>query len=48
MGKIQKNEFFNEAKVEKVVSKKSLSPRNRESKQDLDLKKPISPVSHKN
>lgn len=44
---MKKNNLFLESTTEKTYMKKSLSPRNRDDKQDLDFKKPISPVSHK-
>ena len=44
---MKKNNLCLEYAAEKTPVKKSLSPRNRDDKQDLDFKKPISPVSHK-
>jgi hypothetical protein len=45
---MKKNNLFLESITEKnPIMKKSLSPRNRDDKQDLEFKKPISPVSHK-
>ena len=44
---MKKNNLCLEYTAEKTPIKKSLSLRNRDDKQDLDFKKPISPVSHK-
>lgn len=47
MTKMKKNNYFAESNLVKTHTKKSLSPRIRDDKQDIDFKKPISPVSHK-
>lgn len=44
---MKKNNFFVNNTNDKTPVKKSLSPRNKDFRQELDFKKPISPVSHK-